>query len=165
MIRRFVSGSTSLHHLRAVVKSVNSLREVVSETTTNGVVPHRIVRLGEKLDRATPVVKLYKKRSIRTLSSLVTGVNSYTRLLRCLNEAVRPRATSRLNGNSIVTPKIGTRLSRLEQVSHRKGSCLLSLRRERTREAKVSSLGVNFGGIFKCCLRIHGAFGSVIPRR
>lgn len=165
MIRCFFHRPRIGRLLRRGLRRVNSLRHVVSGMTINHISPHRIMRLGITLHTVRPVGRTYATDSRPDLYHVNRRLGTYTLVHSQVRGRVGGSPPSLLGQNNIVTANIGTRLSRLHTVTCSNGSCLLGMRTQRVSLANVSDLGVNFGGIFKCCVRIHGTCGSGIPTR
>lgn len=165
IISAFFHGPSFQRAISRRLRHVNSVRHVVSGITINEISPERIIRLGCTLNTLGPVGTTYLAGSGTRVRSVNSRVGLYRTLCRHVSHRLRRSPPRLITGNNIVTTNFSPRLSRLHSVSHNNHSCLLGVRRRRTRGANVRSLGINCGGIFNCCLRIHGACGSRIPRR
>lgn len=165
IIRFFFQRPRFGRFIRRGLRLVNSLRHVYSGTTIKHVSPQRIMRLGATLRTVRPVGGTYLGTSGRDLHHVNRRLGLYTSVHSGVTGRVRGSPPLLIGGKNIVTSKMGTRLSRLHGVTCSKGSCLLRVRRERDRLANVPDLGVTCGGMFKCCVRMHGARGSGIPTR
>lgn len=165
IIRCFFHRPSFGRLVRRRLRLVNSLRHVVSGITMKHISPHRIITLGITLRTVRPVGTTYVSTSGTDLGRVNRRLGVYRSVHSHVSQRVSGSPPLLVGGKNIVGSNIDTRLSRLHQVTCSNGSCLLRVRRHRDRLARVPDLGVNCGGIFNCCVRIHGARGSGIPTR
>lgn len=165
IIRCFFHRPSFGRLVRRRLRLINSLRHVVSGITIKHISPHRIIRLGITLRTVRPVGRTYLRTSGTDLGHVNRQLGLYISVHSQVTQRVGGSPPLLVGGNKIVGSNIGTSLSRLHQVSCSKGSCLLRVRRQRDRRANVPDLGITCGGMFNCCVRIHGIRGSGIPGR
>lgn len=163
-INRLTSGPRLHSGLEASFSNVDSVRELVAHVTCSATGTGRLGSLRRAIRELPRVGSLLTNYRDTLLGSVDNDVSPLRSIRSLVNHTVSRRPPLAIHRNKVVGSNCGRRISRLHSIVRSNTNIITTVRTHRHRRANVPGLGINCGHIFKCCVRIAGSCGSVIPR-